>query len=108
MIRVIDGKRYNTETAELVYEHWNGVPRNDFKFRSKDLYRTKNGAWFIHHNGGALTDMAVSLGSGGRGGSQSIEVVDDDDAYGFLEAHSYDSTALAVIERFFADRVVDA
>lgn len=30
MIKVIDGKRYNTETAELIFTRWNGYPRSDF------------------------------------------------------------------------------
>ncbi len=107
MIQVINGKRYNTETAQLVYKHWNGYNRSDFKYRSKCLYRTKNGAWFLHHDGGALSDMAISV-SGGRGGSEAIEAIDADDAYGFLEAHSDESEALEAIEKHFADKIVDA
>ena len=108
MIIVINGKRYNTETAELVFAYWNGVGHNDFRYRTKKLYRTKNGAWFIHHDGGAMTDMAVSVGSDSRGGSEDIEPVSDDDAYGFLEAHSDELEAREAIEQLFADRVADA
>lgn len=108
MIRVINGKRYNTEAAQLVYEYTNGHYLSDFRFRRKDLYRTKSGAWFIHHRGGACTDMAVGIGNGATTGSETIEAVSDDDAYGFLEAHSDDSDALAAIDKYFAARVVDA
>lgn len=51
--------------------------------------------------------MSVSVGNG-RGGSESIEPVSSDDAYGFLEANSDDSDALAAIEKHFASKIVDA
>ena len=108
MIKVIDGKRYNTETAELVYDYDNGAVWGDFRYRSKTLYVTKAGAWFLHHVGGASSDMAKSLGNGSRSGSSDIEAINADDAYGFLEAHSNDSEALAAIEKYFPDRVVEA
>lgn len=108
MIKIIDGKRYNTEKAECVFSYWNGYSTSDFHYRTKTLYRTQGGAWFIHHEGGALTDMAVSVGNGGKGGSEDIEPVSDEDAFGFLQAHSDDSEALEAIEKHFANRVQDA
>ena len=108
MIRVINGLRYNTETAEQVYFWNNGHYEGDFKLRVKSLYRTPKGAWFLYHRGGAMTDMAVSVGGGGTGGSSDLEAISADDAYGFLEAHSDDSDAMEAIESFFPDRVVDA
>lgn len=108
MIKVIDGKRYNTETAELVFWYTNGNMRTDFKYRSKALYLTKKGNWFIHHEGGALTDMAVSVGNNGWGWGEDIEPVTGDDAFGFLQAHSDESEASEAIDKYFADRVQDA
>lgn len=108
MIKVIDGKRYNTDTAESIHEYSNGHFTSDFRFRTKDLMRTTKGAWFIHHVGGAMSDMSVGVGSNGRGGSEDIEPVSDDDAYGFLEAHSGEAGAEAAIDKHFADRVQDA
>lgn len=108
MIKVIDGKRYNTETAELVFSYWNGCSRSDFRFRTKHLHRTAKGVWFFHHDGGALSDMAVSVGSNGRGGSESIEVADSEDARRFLEKNSDDPEALSALEKYFADQVEDA
>lgn len=108
MITIIDGKRYNTETADLIYNHWNGCTPSDFRHREKTLYRTKKGAWFIHHVGGAMSDMSVPVGNNGRGGSERIEPIDSDDAFGFLQAHSDESEAQAAIDEYFADRVVDA
>ena len=108
MITVINGKRYNTETADRIYEHWNGCNSGDFRYRTKTLYRTAKGAWFIHHVGGAMSDMSVPVGSNGRGGSERIEPVDNDDAFGLLQAHSDESEAQEAIDKHFAERVVDA
>jgi len=108
MIKVIEGKRYNTEKATEVYGYWNGVGYGDFRYRCKTLYITQNGAWFLHHVGGALTDMAVSVGNNGTGGSEDIEPIDAGDAFGFLQAHSDESDAAGAIDKYLADRVVDA
>ena len=62
----------------------------------------------MHHVGGAMSDMAVSVGNNATGGSPAIEPVTADDAYGFLEAHSDDDEALAAMEQYFADRITDA
>ena len=107
MIQVIDGKRYNTETAKFIFEYWNGYMTSDFKHRTKSLYLTSKGSWFIHHVGGALTDMAESIGNSSHG-SECIEPINADDAYGFLEAHSDDEKALAAMSSHFADKIVDA
>ena len=108
MIRVIDGKRYNTETAEQVVYWDNGHYAGDFKLRQKTLYRTAKGNWFIHHVGGALTDMAVTVGSNGYGGSSDIEPLTDQDAFAFLESRSDQDDAREAIEKYFADQVEDA
>lgn len=108
MIKIMGGKRYDTDRAERVFHYWNGYGAGDFKYRTKSLYRTANGAWFIHHEGGALTDMARSAGSSGVSGSSDIEAICEDDAYGFLEAHSDDDEALVAIETYFSNRVKEA
>lgn len=106
MIKIIDGKRYDTDRAKCVYAWSNGHFVTDFRYRSKDLYLTKSGVWFIHHEGGAMSDMAVSVGNG-TAGSETIESVSGKDAFGFLEAHSDDSGASDAISQHFADQVVD-
>ena len=107
MIKIINGKRYNTEKATKVYEWYNGHMSSDFNYRRKFLFVTQSGNWFLHHRGGAMTDMAVTEGRATTG-SECIEPVTHDDAYGFLEAHSDDANAVAAIERYFADRIRDA
>ena len=104
MKKVIDGKVYNTETAELVHDWNNGRFPNDFKFREKQLYRTKKGNWFIKHLGGAMTDMAVSVGNNATGGSSDIEPISSKDAMKFLETHGGEEA----LEKYFADELEEA
>ena len=104
MKRIINGKRYDTDTADLVHEWDNGRGRGDFKYRSKDLYRTPKGKWFLVHEGGAMTDMATSCGDNSCTGGDDLEPVSDDDARAFLETHG----GTAALEEYFADAIEDA
>lgn len=54
MYRIIDGKRYNTETAECVASYSHGYPR-DFEHFSEDLYRKRNGEFFLLGEGGPMS-----------------------------------------------------
>lgn len=103
MKKVIEGKVYNTETAELVHEWSNGHFGNDFRYRSKDLYRTKKGSWFLHHVGGPMSDMAKSYGNSVCG-SVDIEPVTSNDALRFLESHG----GAEVVLKYFADQIEEA
>ena len=107
MLKIIDGKRYNTETAEQVLFHNNGKYQNDFGYRSTTLFRTNNGAWFIRHYGGPFTDMATSAGNG-LGWGEELEPVSDDAAFKFLQSHSDYPEAQEAIEKYFANCVQDA
>ena len=108
MIKIIDGKRYNTDTAKLIFSHENGRNQSDFDYISRDLYLTKNKAWFIHHFGGAHTYMGVPVGSNGIGSSQSIEPIESDDAFYFLQAQSDESEARNAIDAYFPGQVAEA
>lgn len=103
MIQVIDGKRYNTDTAERVFCDWNGLSQSDFRYASKDLYRTKTGVWFFHVKGGPR-----SIYSEGNSWSESLYPIDGDEAFRFLENNSSDSEAMSAIDQYFSDRVTDA
>lgn len=52
MKKVIEGKLYNTETAERFGHFWNGRSYNDFDCRDETLYRTKKMNYFLHRNNG--------------------------------------------------------
>jgi len=104
MKKIINGYRYDTDTATLVHSWTNGRYSNDFRFRRKDLYLTRAGNWFLHHEGGPLTDMAVSVGSNSTSGSEDIEPVTAEQAFRFLCSHDGEEAA----EKYFAHKIVDA
>lgn len=55
MIKIIDGKSYNTKTAEKLY-HWeNEFGYGDNHFMSEELYRKKSGEFFLVCEGGSAT-----------------------------------------------------
>ena len=47
MKKIINGSRYNTETAQLLGTHETGLP-GDINHRGQELYRTKVGKYFIY------------------------------------------------------------
>jgi len=104
MKKIFDGKKYDTDTAECVHSWDNGRFGNDFRFRSKTLYHTPKGAWFLVHEGGPMTDMAVPCGSNSTSGSSSIEVVSEEDAFAFLCSHEGADQA----EKYFPGKIQDA
>ena len=53
MKKIIEGKKYNTETAERIGQCDNNLARNDFDFEAETLYKSKSGQHFLHHEGGA-------------------------------------------------------
>lgn len=103
MRQIIDGKLYNTETAELLHEWTNAHYVTDFRYRAKDLYRTPKGALFLHHQGNAMTDVAKQHGDG-MGPGEEIEPIGLEDALRFLESHD----GAEVILEHFADEVEEA
>lgn len=103
MIKIKDGKRYNTETAELVFE-WCNELQGTFECREKELYLTKNGDWFVYDYGGPMTDMAKQTGSNNWSGSEDITPLDEEEVIEFLfEYNGYEA-----IEKYFPESVQDA
>jgi hypothetical protein len=56
MQNIIDSKRYDTSTAELVHICDNGRDPTDGAYRAKALYRTAEGLWFMHYRGGSMIE----------------------------------------------------
>lgn len=103
MKKIVNGKRYNTETAEYIANWSNGYNPGDFNYCDEDLHKTKKGAYFIFGKGGPLSDYAVSCGTGSCG-SEDIRVLNDDQAYEWLER----TGNTKALESEFPDRVEDA
>jgi hypothetical protein len=63
MKKVIDGKIYNTDTAQRICTLPCNADGDSFKEHYTSLYRTKNGNYFLEGDGGAATMWARSVGN---------------------------------------------
>ncbi|AWM86786.1 hypothetical protein [Microvirga sp. 17 mud 1-3] len=97
MRKIIEGKRYDTETATRIANYNNGHSPGDFKWIEEDLYRTAKGNWFIHGAGGAMTSYSQQDGPNSWSGGQDIRVLTPTEAQEWLEVHG-ETTA---VEEFF-------
>jgi hypothetical protein len=88
MIRIVNGKRYNTETAELLCNiSRGGYSRSDFAYDDTDLYVTKNGNFFIAGEGGARSRWSQTVGQNQWTGGSGLRPIDKADARTLLEQY---------------------
>lgn len=104
-IKIIDGKRYNTETALQVWHHDSGGSVSDFRHFEETLYVTDKGAWFTCGSGGPMSPYARTIGQNQWSGSRDvIRAITADEARAWLETHDADE----IVMLHFADQIVDA
>lgn len=87
MKRIINGRKYDTETATEVHE-WSDKSPKDFDYVEETLYRKRTGEYFLRCYGGPMTRYAEreSYGSGYTYGSTIIPV-SYDEARAWAEDH---------------------
>lgn len=101
MLKIINGKRYNTETAEKLCDLPCEVRQSEIGWHKTELYLTANGAFFLAGKGNAWS-MWDQSAPGSSGPGEGIRPVGDDEARSFLEA----AGKVHQIERLFT--VADA
>lgn len=105
MRRVIDGKMYDTDTADKIAEWDNGHnSKRDFHYCSEDLYKTKKGSWFLHGEGGAASKYAESCGQNETCEGKGIELLTAEEALEWLSGHGFADEA----QEHFSDKIVEA
>jgi len=105
MIQVIDGKRYNTETATEIACWDNDLPSKEFNFIEETLYRTPKGAFFLYGRGGANSPYAEAREGGQtRCSGSAITPLTPEAARSWLENHKQTEA----LEEYFADQIEDA
>ena len=102
--KIVNGIRYNTETAELIAKWSNSYYSSDFKYCEESLYKTKKGSWFISGEGGPMSKYAVSAGNNSYGGGSDIRPLTPEEARQWLE----DTEHFNELENHFAEQLVDA
>jgi hypothetical protein len=103
MKKIIDGKRYDTETAEEVAS-WSYGNHGDFNRAEETLYRTKHGRWFLHGEGGPRSRFARTVRQNEWSGGSTIEALTEAEAKAWLERNS----ANDALETYFGDQIEDA
>lgn len=87
MKKIIDGKKYDTTTATKIYE-WSDGYANDFAYIEETLYRKRNGEYFIHGYGGAMSRYATPAGQNSWSDGSMIIPVSYDSARDWMEQHA--------------------
>lgn len=86
MKKIIDGKRYDTETATLLgtdsYSN-----SQDFRHWTEKLYRKRNGEYFLYGEGGPKTQYAQTIGQNEWRGGEKIMPLTVESAREWAEKH---------------------
>lgn len=104
MKKVIEGKVYNTLTAEHIADNDNGCSIRDFHYCYEILYRTKKGNWFLYGEGGAMSKYSQPVGNNSTSGSNRIYALDNEEAIRLLEQWN----EVDKLEKYFPDYLEDA
>lgn len=72
MKKIINGKMYDTEKANQIGYHDNGLSYSDFSYVCETLYKKRTGEYFLHGDGGAMSKYAVHSGDNSWGGGEKI------------------------------------
>lgn len=86
MKKIINGKKYDTETAKELSSWDNGLP-GDFSYVSETLYRKKTGEYFLAGHGGARSKYAESIGQNCWSGGTAITPLTESEAKAWAEDH---------------------
>ena len=87
MKKIINGKKYDTETAQEIETWSNAGSLCDFSHMEETLYRKKTGEYFLFGEGGPMTKYAVSEGNNSWSGGSDIVPLTYDAAQEWAEKH---------------------
>lgn len=90
MLQIIDGKRYNTETAEHLAEARGGGGCSDFHHWEEELYRTPKGVYFLAGSGGPMTSWSRRTADNMTAGGEGIRVLTEAEAREWVERYAND------------------
>lgn len=77
MKKIINGKKYDTETAGLICSRDFSLEVGSFGYYSETLYKKKTGEFFLYGEGGALTKYAEITANGMKGGERIIPLTEE-------------------------------
>ena len=86
MKKIINGKRYDTDTAKMLASDSYSNPR-DFRHWREPLYRKNTGEYFLHGEGGPMSRYAETIGQNEWSGGQKIMPLTIEAAQEWAEEH---------------------
>ena len=86
MRKIINGKKYDTETAEQLASYWNELSTRDFRHMTERLFRKKTGEYFLYGEGGPASKYAEHC-SGGLTDGKCIIPMFESEAMKWAEEH---------------------
>lgn len=102
MKKIINGKMYNTDTAQELGFNSNSGDWRDFSHYCETLYRKRTGEFFLCGEGGPMTKYAVSVGQNQWSGGSRIMPMSWDEARAWAEENlasdEYESIFGEVVE----------
>ena len=103
MVKVINRKVYDTNTADMLHEWSNHYFRDDYNFCSESLYRTGKGVFFIHGEGGPNSKYAVNVGNS-RTAGEDLYLVPKEEAMDWLEKRD----GIDALRKYFSENIEEA
>lgn len=93
MKKIINGKRYNTDTATLIGSTGYGYP-GDLEYWAEELYLKKTGEFFIYGEGGPMSKYSRRIGENEWSGGEEIRPLSLKEAQewaeNYLDADEYE------------------
>jgi DNA-binding XRE family transcriptional regulator len=85
MRKIIDGKKYDTETATLVGSYSPNANRRDFRWVCEELYRKRTGEYFLYGEGGPMSKYSRQVEQNGWAEGEKIIPLSQDEAMEWAE-----------------------
>ena len=86
MKKIINGKRYDTDTAKKLASDWYSN-RTDFHYWEETLYRKNTGEYFLHGEGGPASKYAQNIEQNSWSGGEKIIPLSVENARKWAEDH---------------------
>lgn len=87
MKKIINGKRYDTETATSIGWYSNNLSYNDLDYKEETLYKKRTGEYFLCGEGGARSDYARYTDDGHWAHGEEIRPISWEGARQWAEKH---------------------
>lgn len=87
MKKIIANKLYNTDTAREIGCWSNMADSRNFSWYCETLYQKRTGEYFLHGEGGPMTQYAVTIGQNSWSGGEKIMPLTYETARQWAEEH---------------------